>query len=84
MISTPGLTRFKLVQRGQKLEYFTIGWNSVEGLVSIVAGAIAGLISLIGFGIDSLIKVTSGAALRWRLHHDPNPSRREVVDRPTL
>jgi hypothetical protein len=33
---------------GEELEYFTIAWNSLEGLVSIVAGMIAGSISLIG------------------------------------
>ena len=78
------LNRPNLVRRGQLLEYFTIAYNSAEGLVSIVAGAIAGSVSLIGFGLDSLIEVTSGAALLWRLHHDLNPSRREEVERMTL
>ena len=32
-----------LVRRGQRLEYFTIAYNSAEGLVSIVAGLIAGV-----------------------------------------
>jgi divalent metal cation (Fe/Co/Zn/Cd) transporter len=76
--------RRNLVRQGQRLEYFTIAYNSAEGLVSIVAGAIAGSVSLIGFGLDSLIEVASGAALLWRLHHDLNPSRREAVERTTL
>src|SRR5882724_8078133 len=76
--------RHELVRRGQRLEYFTIAWNSLEALVSIVAGAIAGSVSLIGFGLDSLIEVTSGAALLWRLHHDLDTSRREQVERVTL
>lgn len=76
--------RQALIRRGQRLEYFTIVYNSVEGLVSIVAGLIAGSVSLIGFGLDSLIEVTSGAALLWRLHHDLNRSRREQVERITL
>src|ERR1035441_2944737 len=75
--------RHNLVRRGQQLEYFTIIYNSAEGLVSIVAGIVAGSASLIGFGLDSLIEVTSGAALLWRLHHDLNPSRREHVERIT-
>src|ERR1017187_610723 len=78
------LNRPDLVRRGQRLEYFTIAYNSAEGLVSIVAGLIAGSVSLIGFGLDSLIEVTSGAALLWRLHHDLNASRREQVERITL
>jgi divalent metal cation (Fe/Co/Zn/Cd) transporter len=77
-------TRHDLVRRGQRLEYFTIAYNSAEGLVSIVAGIVAGSVSLIGFGLDSLIEVTSGAALLWRLHHDLNASRREQVERTTL
>jgi hypothetical protein len=35
-------TRQDLVCRGQRLEYSTVVWNSVEALVSIVAGLIAG------------------------------------------
>ena len=73
MATTTTPNRSALVRRGQRLEYFTIGYNSLEGLVSIVAGVIAGSVSLIGFGLDSIIEVTSGAALLWRLHHDPNP-----------
>jgi divalent metal cation (Fe/Co/Zn/Cd) transporter len=66
------------------LEYFTIGYNSLEGVISIVAGLIAGSVSLVGFGLDSLIEVTSGAALVWRLHHDLNVARREQVERTAL
>jgi hypothetical protein len=40
--------------RGKRLEYFTIAWNSLEGLIGIGAGTLAGSITLIGFGIDSL------------------------------
>ena len=76
--------RRDLVRRGRRLEYFTIGYNSVEGLVSIAAGVFAGSVSLVGFGLDSMIEVTSGAALLWRLHHDVNLSRRERVERATL
>ncbi len=44
----------------------------------------AGSVSLVGFGLDSIIEVISGAALLWRLHHDWNESRREAVERITL
>jgi divalent metal cation (Fe/Co/Zn/Cd) transporter len=76
--------RQDLVRQGQRLEYFTIAYNSAEGLVSVVAGLIAGSVSLIGFGLDSGIEVASGAALLWRLHYDLNRSRRELVERITL
>ena len=45
----PTLQRAALAQRGRRLEYFTIGWNSLEGLVAVGAGALAGSISLVGF-----------------------------------
>src|SRR5437899_8029633 len=76
--------RHQLVRRGEKLEYFTVAWNSLEGLVSIVAGMIAGSVSLVGFGLDSMIEVASGAALLWRLHHDMETLRREQVERTAL
>jgi divalent metal cation (Fe/Co/Zn/Cd) transporter len=62
--------------RGKRLEYFTIAWNSLEGLIGIAAGTIAGSISLVGFGIDSLIEVTSGATLLWRISVDADVARR--------
>jgi len=55
------------VRRGRRLEYFTIGWNSLEAIVSIGAGVIAGSIALLGFGVDSVIETLSGAVLLWRL-----------------
>src|SRR5436190_15572600 len=84
MATTMTQHRQDFVRRGQRLEYFTIAYNSLEGLVSIIAGIIAGSVSLIGFGLDSLIEVTSGAALLWRLHHDLDPSGREGMERRTL
>ena len=84
MVNLATADRSQLVQRGRVLEYFTIGYNSLEGLISIVAGLIAGSVSLVGFGLDSIIEVTSGVALLWRLHHDRNESRREAVERITL
>ena len=56
-----------LRQRGLRLEYFTVGWNVIEAVVAIAAGAAASSIALIGFGLDSIIETASGAALLWRL-----------------
>jgi divalent metal cation (Fe/Co/Zn/Cd) transporter len=82
--TTSTTSREVSVRHGQRLEYFTIGYNTLEAVTSIVAGLIAGSVSLVGFGLDSLIEVTSGAAVLWRLHHDPNVPRREQVERTTL
>jgi len=71
------IDRGRLASRGRRLEYFTIGWNSLEGLVAVAAGAVAGSISLVGFGVDSFIEVTSGAALLWRMTVDADAAKRE-------
>ena len=59
--------RTLVVQRGRRLEYLTICWNSLEAVFAIGAGAIAGSIALVGFGVDSVIEVSSGAIMLWRL-----------------
>jgi divalent metal cation (Fe/Co/Zn/Cd) transporter len=71
-------------RRGKRLEYFTIVWNSLEGLIGIGTGTLAGSISLVGFGIDSLIEVTSGATLLWRMSVEADAGRRERNERLSL
>lgn len=53
--------------RGLVLEYITVGWNIVEGIVATGAGVLAGSPALIGFGADSFIESISGGVLIWRL-----------------
>ena len=61
------MNRVALLRRGIALEGVTVGYNALEGLVAIAAGVAAGSVALTGFGIDSVIEVTSGALLWWRL-----------------
>ena len=84
MLQSAILERPRIVRRGRKLEYFTIAWNAAEGLVAVIAGWAAGSISLVGFGIDSFIEVTSGAVLLWRMSVDADLQRREVNERRAL
>ena len=53
----------KLHKRALLLSYFTVGYNILEGIVSIVAGMMAGSIALIGFGLDSFIESLSGGVM---------------------
>jgi divalent metal cation (Fe/Co/Zn/Cd) transporter len=76
--------RSQSVALGRWLEYGTIAYNSLEGLVALVAGWLAGSIALVGFGFDSIIEVSSGAALLLRLHADADPRRRAGMERLTL
>lgn len=78
------LTRNEDLQRGILLEYLTIAWNLIEGLVAVTSGAISGSIALIGFGVDSFIETSSGGILLWRLRaehagHDAERSERTAL-----
>src|SRR4051812_35384778 len=84
MSTFPLIDRHAVAGRGRRLELFTIAWNSLEGLIAIAAGAVAGSVSLVGFGIDSLIEVTSGTALLWRMSEDADHHRRERVEKLSL
>jgi divalent metal cation (Fe/Co/Zn/Cd) transporter len=75
------LTRSAIADRGTRLEYFTIGWNSLEGLVAVISGAISGSVALVGFGIDSFIEVTSGATLLWMMSVDADERSRDKNER---
>lgn len=48
------------------LSYFTVGYNLLEGLVSLFAGRTAGSIALVGFGLDSFVESLSGMVMIWR------------------
>ena len=55
-----------LRRRALLLSWLTVGYNVAEGLVSIIAGALAGSIALVGFGIDSAVESLSGGIMVWR------------------
>jgi len=60
-------TEEQLTRRGLGLAWFTIGYNVAEGAVAVTAGALAGLVSLVGFGIDSGIESISAVLVAMRL-----------------
>ena len=77
-------TRPALVRRGLQLNYLTIGYNTLEAVVSLAAGIIAGSVALVGFGVDSVIEVSASLAAQWRLRADLDPVRRERVEHLTI
>ncbi|MBM0259953.1 cation transporter [Micromonospora sp. 4G55] len=58
--------RAVLSRRSLWLAYATAGYNLLEGLVAIAAGAAASSTALIGFGLDSFVEVSSAAVLIWQ------------------
>lgn len=76
--------RQRVVRRGQWLTWATLLYNSLEAVLSIGAGVVAGSVALVGFGIDSIIEVTASGAGLWRLHADIDPLRRARIEWQTI
>ena len=72
------------VRKGLWLNWFGLIYNTLEGIVAVTAGLLAGSVALVGFGIDSGIEVTASLAAQWRLRADLDHERRERVERITL
>ncbi|MEU0984446.1 cation transporter [Streptomyces griseus] len=58
--------REALTRRIRLLVAVTIAYNVVEAMVALTAGTIASSSALIGFGLDSVIEVSSAAAVAWQ------------------
>ena len=72
--------RPRLLIRALRLEYLTVGWNIIEGLVAIVAALMAGSVALLGFGIDSFVESASGSVLIWRLFAERKATDEERIE----
>lgn len=77
-------TREALVRRSVRLNVLTLAYNSLEGVIALTAGALAGSIALTGFGLDSLIEVMASLTAVWRLRADARLERREHAERVSL
>jgi divalent metal cation (Fe/Co/Zn/Cd) transporter len=76
--------RLSVVGRGQRLVWATLAYNSLEAVLAIGTGVLAGSVALVGFGLDSVLELTSGLAGLWRLRADSTPSRRMRAERLAL
>ena len=76
--------RPSLVRRAILLESSIITYNAAEGVISVIAGLIAGSVVLIGFGLDSAIEVSAAVVVlfhltRSREEEQPGWERRVAV-----
>lgn len=76
----------RLYKQGLLLEYFTLGYNAIEAVLSILFGSMARSIALIGFGLDSIVESLSGLVLIWRLrqHGRISEEEEERVERKAM
>ncbi|MEJ7795767.1 MAG: cation transporter, partial [Nocardioides sp.] len=63
-------------RRAQLLAGASVGYNLVEAVIAITAGIVAGSVALVGFGLDSIVEVSSGLIILWQFRH-PLPESRE-------
>jgi divalent metal cation (Fe/Co/Zn/Cd) transporter len=63
------------LRRAYRLEYLTIGWNSAEAAIALVAGFLAGSVALVGFGLDSIIEVFAASIVLWHIRGEVSEDR---------
>ena len=76
----------KLYKRALWLSYLTVGYNILEGVVSIAAGALAGSVALVGFGLDSFVESISGGVMVWRfrMHGKISEEEEEKIEKKAV
>jgi divalent metal cation (Fe/Co/Zn/Cd) transporter len=78
---TPTMSRPAAVRRVTLLNNLTIAWNVIEGVVAILAGLAAASISLLGYGLDSAVEVSTSIVLAWRLRQEQRGGCMTAYDR---
>lgn len=78
VLLTPAGTQRRrvLTRRIRLLVAATITYNLIEAVVALAEGTRVSSAALIGFGLDSLVEVSSAAAVAWQFSAD-DPERRE-------
>jgi divalent metal cation (Fe/Co/Zn/Cd) transporter len=66
MVAEPA-RRDDLIKRAFALEAFSIAWMAAEAAIAVVAGVMAHSVTLVAFGLDSVIELASAGVLLWRL-----------------
>ncbi len=67
MTAGPSATdRARLGRRAQLLAGASVAYNVVEAVVAVTAGLAAGSVALLGFGLDSVVEVSSGLVILWQ------------------
>jgi divalent metal cation (Fe/Co/Zn/Cd) transporter len=80
-VATAAADRRPRLRHALRLEYLTVGWNIVEGVVAVAAALAAGSVALLGFGIDSFVETASGLVLIWRLRSEGERADAREIER---
>ena len=66
-------------RRAQLLAGTSVAYNAVEAVIAITAGLIAGSVALVGFGLDSIVEVSSGLIILWQFRHKMPETREKTA-----
>lgn len=78
-VATEPEERRRLGRRARLLAATSVAYNVVEAVVAIAAGVVAGSVALIGFGLDSVVEVSSGLIILWQFSHRVPESRERLA-----
>jgi divalent metal cation (Fe/Co/Zn/Cd) transporter len=67
--------RERLGRRAQLLAGISVSYNLIEAAIAITAGLVASSVALVGFGLDSVVEVSSGLIILWQFKHRLPESR---------
>jgi divalent metal cation (Fe/Co/Zn/Cd) transporter len=73
--------RRRLGRRAQLLAGASVAYNGVEAVVALAAGVVAGSVALVGFGLDSVVEVSSGLIVLWQFRHRMPQTRERQAQR---
>jgi len=69
--------RARLGRRAQLLAGASVAYNVVEAVVAVTAGLMAGSVALLGFGLDSVVEVSSGLIIIWQFRRKMPETREQ-------
>ena len=69
----------RLGRRAQLLAAGSVVYNLLEAAIAVTAGLLAGSVALVGFGLDSLVEVSSGLIVLWQFRHRLPESRERTA-----
>src|SRR3954470_22201897 len=72
-----GTERAHLGRRARLLAGASVAYNVIEAIIAVSAGIAAGSVALVGFGLDSVVEVSSGLIILWQFRHRLPESREQ-------
>ena len=75
--AVPAADRERLGRQARLLAAASVSYNTVEAVIAVAAGLVAGSVALVGFGLDSVVEVSSGLVILWQFRHRIPASREQ-------